>query len=114
MIRRPPRSTLFPYTTLFRSLPRHTASDREHHAAGTIRGGVALQQRGARQSRHALGAPERGPRIGMPAVEVGERGVEGPREWLVRARLELAEDQRALLLDLGGGQRRLERHLRQH
>src|SRR5256884_3524399 len=26
MIRRPPRSTLFPYTTLFRSLPRATAS----------------------------------------------------------------------------------------
>src|SRR5258707_9798067 len=26
MIRRPPRSTLFPYTTLFRSLPRHRAS----------------------------------------------------------------------------------------
>src|SRR3712207_8250352 len=24
MIRRPPRSTLFPYTTLFRSLSRHT------------------------------------------------------------------------------------------
>src|SRR3712207_8419048 len=28
MIRRPPRSTLFPYTTLFRSLPRDRASDR--------------------------------------------------------------------------------------
>src|SRR5258705_5301714 len=26
MIRRPPRSTLFPYTTLFRSRPRGTAS----------------------------------------------------------------------------------------
>src|SRR6266851_8175017 len=26
MIRRPPRSTLFPYTTLFRSLPRHRGS----------------------------------------------------------------------------------------
>src|SRR5260370_4568495 len=25
MIRRPPRSTLFPYTTLFRSCPRHDA-----------------------------------------------------------------------------------------
>src|SRR2546425_8327890 len=25
MIRRPPRSTLFPYTTLFRSAPRHPA-----------------------------------------------------------------------------------------
>src|SRR5256712_3796882 len=29
MIRRPPRSTLFPYTTLFRSRPRHPAGDRE-------------------------------------------------------------------------------------
>src|SRR2546427_7523309 len=27
MIRRPPRSTLFPYTTLFRSLGEHTGSD---------------------------------------------------------------------------------------
>src|SRR2546430_4738353 len=27
MIRRPPRSTLFPYTTLFRSLPRRSAPD---------------------------------------------------------------------------------------
>src|SRR2546422_2033762 len=33
MIRRPPRSTLFPYTTLFRSLPRVNA---EH----AVRGGV--------------------------------------------------------------------------
>src|SRR5258708_22041448 len=28
MIRRPPRSTLFPYTTLFRSLRRHHLDDR--------------------------------------------------------------------------------------
>src|SRR3712207_7073168 len=27
MVRRPPRSTLFPYTTLFRSSPRPTAGD---------------------------------------------------------------------------------------
>src|SRR5260221_4574740 len=27
MIRRPPRSTLFPYTTLFRSIPFHPAID---------------------------------------------------------------------------------------
>src|SRR2546430_12729021 len=27
MIRRPPRSTLFPYTTLFRSLQRHKAAN---------------------------------------------------------------------------------------
>src|SRR2546425_9407492 len=33
MIRRPPRSTLFPYTTLFRSLP-----DDEFHIRAAVRG----------------------------------------------------------------------------
>src|SRR3712207_7114214 len=35
MIRRPPRSTLFPYTTLFRSLPRwhHRGNDRVQRPA---------------------------------------------------------------------------------
>src|SRR3712207_6963714 len=32
MIRRPPRSTLFPYTTLFRSATRHTALGTQHSA----------------------------------------------------------------------------------
>src|SRR2546422_11563189 len=44
MIRRPPRSTLFPYTTLFRS-PRHQrAADREHLqlAAGEAAGALLL------------------------------------------------------------------------
>src|SRR5689334_24821649 len=45
MIRRPPRSTLFPYTTLFRSNPLHVARDlvvlladdaRVEHARGRI------------------------------------------------------------------------------
>src|SRR2546422_3243563 len=31
MIRRPPRSTLFPYTTLFRSRLRRVAEQVEHH-----------------------------------------------------------------------------------
>src|SRR5260370_26872886 len=35
MIRRPPRSTLFPYTTLFRSLPRG-------NPAASIKAGLAL------------------------------------------------------------------------
>src|SRR3989449_7968338 len=38
MIRRPPRSTLFPYTTLFRSLPRNFGERhgdrRQHHDDG--------------------------------------------------------------------------------
>src|SRR5256885_9418711 len=33
MIRRPPRSTLFPYTTLFRSEQRRGAIDREQRSA---------------------------------------------------------------------------------
>src|SRR2546427_5619539 len=42
MIRRPPRSTLFPYTTLFRSLLEH--ADRRHlarHAAPAAARGLA-------------------------------------------------------------------------
>src|SRR5258707_2967747 len=31
MIRRPPRSTLFPYTTLFRSRPRALKGERDQH-----------------------------------------------------------------------------------
>src|SRR3712207_5356754 len=31
MIRRPPRSTLFPYTTLFRSLPRRSKEGQQVH-----------------------------------------------------------------------------------
>src|SRR3712207_8791186 len=33
MIRRPPRSTLFPYTTLFRSCDLHRRQEREQRAA---------------------------------------------------------------------------------
>src|SRR5689334_24347439 len=42
MIRRPPRSTLFPYTTLFRSDLRRTATGRDPHDRGALRPGVAI------------------------------------------------------------------------
>src|SRR5256885_9973147 len=63
MIRRPPRSTLFPYTTLFRSL---RADEREHErAAGDRRqrdgGGFADPGRAPRErtetARHRRQAP---------------------------------------------------------
>src|SRR5438552_14996714 len=57
MIRRPPRSTLFPYTTLFRSLeelrpvPRaHRSAARDQRDAGG--GGRDLQPAGAHRARH--------------------------------------------------------------
>src|SRR5260221_7752450 len=45
MIRRPPRSTLFPYTTLFRSWPKGQKAFREDHvrAAGPAAGLVDVK-----------------------------------------------------------------------
>src|SRR2546426_4225197 len=56
MIRRPPRSTLFPYTTLFRSIrnsagaPRYTALVR-YATAPTINKAVAVSRPGSRATR---------------------------------------------------------------
>src|SRR2546430_7587493 len=64
MIRRPPRSTLFPYTTLFRSLRAPTAADsgglrdravaarrrRGPADAGRAGAGVTARERGGRRS----------------------------------------------------------------
>src|SRR2546425_6961805 len=47
MIRRPPRSTLFPYTTLFRS-----------HGRGRVVPGAQLHDCRRRYDRHARGVPE--------------------------------------------------------
>src|SRR2546422_1528114 len=52
MIRRPPRSTLFPYTTLFRSQPRIGALQRQ-------RGGLVQSGRHDGQAPHDLGAAAR-------------------------------------------------------
>src|SRR2546430_9220831 len=54
MIRRPPRSTLFPYTTLFRSLRRR---GRAHGAAGDLHRGAVLH-RGLAQLQHDLRSEE--------------------------------------------------------
>src|SRR3712207_8917531 len=55
MIRRPPRSTLFPYTTLFRSQDSHSeAQHNQGERAGTTRredGHLARSHRGALQDQ---------------------------------------------------------------
>src|SRR3712207_7526819 len=55
MIRRPPRSTLFPYTTLFRSLRddslARSAGTREHRARGRRAGDLLGGQRRGEGSR---------------------------------------------------------------
>src|SRR3712207_8969269 len=68
MIRRPPRSTLFPYTTLFRSVPIHGVVVREGEArASTGTGGRKAAPAGhldgsaGPRPRHPRGAVGRGP-----------------------------------------------------
>src|SRR3712207_8702052 len=53
MIRRPPRSTRFPYTTLFRSLATLEQADRpEHHRAEDQQGDDVQQGLGDQRSQH--------------------------------------------------------------
>src|SRR2546426_4054010 len=54
MIRRPPRSTLFPYTTLFRSvagLLRHRAHDAAAEALDSLARGVSGERRDRKSTR---------------------------------------------------------------
>src|SRR3712207_8073040 len=69
MIRRPPRSTLFPYTTLFRSLPHHDHLPPEvlhPRAARRTRGTRELGPQGRGHGR------SRGPRGGLRRVRRSE------------------------------------------
>src|SRR5256885_13345589 len=85
MIRRPPRSTLFPYTTLFRSALLDdlgeadvVAADAERHQVGVRAERVELGRVGA-----GVGVLGRGEVVGpgAAAAHVDERGrVERPRD----------------------------------
>src|SRR3712207_7099061 len=72
MIRRPPRSTLFPYTTLFRSAPGGPAEA----YAGRGRRGRPAQQAPAREPRLPRGRREgaRPPARADPAPARADRG----------------------------------------
>src|SRR3712207_8601054 len=71
MIRRPPRSTRFPYTTLFRSRP--LAPDEEVHQL------AALGVRGHAVPRRVLPHPPVGERLAAGLDERADRGRE-PRQ----------------------------------
>src|SRR5256885_7968941 len=62
MIRRPPRSTLFPYTTLFRSVQRAVEAARLGQLArgGQQDGGMAVMPAGMHAARVAAGIGQAG------------------------------------------------------
>src|SRR2546426_7013007 len=87
MIRRPPRSTLFPYTTLFRS--RHPGA---RHGIGTL----AAPQEAAERGPHPLGVGRRHRR----AVGVShERGRAPPHPHPLHPRLARLETFRRARID---------------
>src|SRR3712207_7296257 len=62
MIRRPPRSTLFPYTTLFRSGLRPRGADPGHsgalqHYSQLVRARGEVESRGGQESLSGVGHP---------------------------------------------------------
>src|SRR2546427_2161524 len=71
MIRRPPRSTLFPYTTLFRSLRRRLVESQDVHVAAVrmaYRAGVPIAMgtdAGTPGNHHGRNAQE--------CIEIGDR-----------------------------------------
>src|SRR3712207_8624101 len=94
MIRRPPRSTLFPYTTLFRSPgggPGTRGSQHESERAASTRPAVpgvwttpgtptaADRDRPARGQPAAVRCPEVG--VGPLAAVAGVLGLGGRRRW---------------------------------
>src|SRR3989449_1291050 len=93
MIRRPPRSTLFPYTTLFRSVRLGRAAPRLKQEA-TLEVGALESRAEIRLRRHRV------PQLGARLVrKVGERAVARPRRpgrEPVELRPALVLEQRAL------------------
>src|SRR2546430_10871615 len=78
MIRRPPRSTLFPYTTLFRSLRRHgrdgPLENLQQRLLHALAGDVARDRRVIRLPRDLVDLVDvDDPGLGLLDVEVGDR-----------------------------------------
>src|SRR2546430_7094735 len=66
MIRRPPRSTLFPYTTLFRSKLKKPAAQAPARLVGRV---TPCAPRIPRRGAHGVTRPTNEPRAGMATLQ---------------------------------------------
>src|SRR2546426_3159517 len=99
MIRRPPRSTLFPYTTLFRSRWHRLPGDQTRHpGTGGDPGGHRVRETGVgpgRGSPGVLRAGHGGKRLGPPAPALLPRRLRRPGRRRSMIDSELLDDPRA-------------------
>src|SRR2546427_5794325 len=98
MIRRPPRSTLFPYTTLFRSLCTRRAT---HHASGA-RARKSLWCRGFGLAPTTYGAAGGAAGVGGRR-EIGRAAHPNPDTAKIRTAACACKTKKAALADAGGG-----------
>src|SRR3712207_7733046 len=75
MIRRPPRSTLFPYTTLFRSADRDRVPERRHRALR-----ARARRADAAERRHHRAGERNGGLVGAAGVKERRAAVGGRSE----------------------------------
>src|SRR2546426_6938459 len=95
MIRRPPRSTLFPYTTLFRSASKQPRSSRCPHAPTP-----GWPKCGAVASGRVEGRANRG-RLGSPRSEEHTSELQSPCNLVCRLLLEKKKDDQQILSRVG-------------
>src|SRR2546430_11377424 len=101
MIRRPPRSTLFPYTTLFRSAVR----SRPGLAAGGVRGARGALRRPGRPVRGEPGHPAEG--VGGRRSEEHTSELQSQSNLVCRLLLEKKKQEGAARVKDGGRQRHI-------
>src|SRR2546426_8920278 len=101
MIRRPPRSTLFPYTTLFRSLPQdsiaaaaRTARSLLHEIAAQHRDGLAAELDAIAHDADANDVSAGGGLVGEELRLAEPRAPEGAERATGRARHRVFRDPR--------------------
>src|SRR3712207_8106117 len=77
MIRRPPRSTLFPYTTLFRS---QTGRDAAARKRGTLSHAVHVDRRRLLRARNVVRRKRQACGLSLPRTQPGLRETDGRSE----------------------------------
>src|SRR5256885_12495497 len=88
MIRRPPRSTLFPYTTLFRSHHDHDQRQCLRRAQVRLHRGVDREGQGLRTARQVAGEEQGGTELTQGRSEEHTSELQSPCNLVCRLLLE--------------------------